>query len=79
MIEWYTSWPRDLLEAFDAAARVSPGGLEEGSLVIGCGMGGSGFSVDAARYVLEELGTASWRAGATPRRPTRAPARPWSR
>ena len=57
MVTLYTSWPRDLLEWYDKAVEAVGGSPPiRGGLLVGCGMGGSGFALDAARSILEDHG-----------------------
>ena len=50
----YLEWPARLVEVFREASRASPGRV--GGLVVGCGMGGSAYSVEAAATLLESRG-----------------------
>jgi len=62
MIGLYTSWPRGLVEWFErgaearARARRIPPAPRPGSVLVGCGMGGSGFSLDVAAVTLSGVG-----------------------
>lgn len=56
MIEQYTSWPFDLVNSYRRAGAISHSLPFNGGLLVGCGMGGSGFAIDASKYMLEDYG-----------------------